>query len=508
VVAAVLGGSIAACALYILARLLIGDSSVFLEFRLSAPVDYINGTACLMLMGIWPLVAFAERDRSPVLAGLGVGLASVEASLLVLTEARAVIPAMLGSAILLLALVPGRLARFWTLAAVTAGAVLSLPWTLAAYSRRAASSPDGPSSSVVLHAGLAVLVASVAVGVLWGVVRRTALRPLAPSVRRVPRLAAICVLLATPVAILAVDHDPVRTVRTQWQHFTHLEVSQTSTAPRFTDIGGYRYDLWRVAFKEFEAHPLRGVGAGSYGLRYFQLRDNPQSVRQPHSIEFQMLAELGLPGLLALLVFIGGFGWALVRSRVADIGASVALGGTFLVWLIDTSVDWIYNMPGLTGIALLSAGGLCAVSVGGRRGAARLRAPWIAAVLTLIALGAPSLVRQYVADERSDQAAAALTASPLTALRDTQSALRLDRSDLDTYYTRAAAYARLGNYDAARATLIEAVRIEPLNYVPWALLGDLATRRGDTAQASAAYGRARALDPGDADLFKPPPAAG
>ncbi len=46
--------------------------------------------------------------------------------------------------------------------------------------------------------------------------------------------------------------------------------------------------------------------AGSYGVRYFQLRENPESVRQPHSIELQMLAELGLPGLLALLAFLGG----------------------------------------------------------------------------------------------------------------------------------------------------------------------------------------------------------
>jgi Tfp pilus assembly protein PilF len=113
-------------------------------------------------------------------------------------------------------------------------------------------------------------------------------------------------------------------------------------------------------------------------------------------------------------------------------------------------------------------------------------------------------VRQYLAVQRSDRAASVLAADPRAALAGTRSALRLDDSRPETYYTRAAAFARLGDYPDARATLLEAVRIEPLNYVPWALLGDLATRRGAAAAASAAYRRAAALDSRDAALFAAP----
>jgi hypothetical protein len=565
VFAGVIGAAIGVCALITLARLLAGDAGAFLIHRLDAPVDYINGTACLMLMGIWPLVALAERDRRPLLAGLGVGLASVEASLLVLTQSRAVIPALLGSGILMLALIPGRLARLWTLVAVGVGVGAALPWTLAVYADIAPGHPDSPSAAAVARAGVATLLAAAAAGLLWALARALAARPLPPALRRAPRVGAAGLALAVALALLVAFPHPARSVRNQWRAFTSLQIVAPTARVRFTDVGGYRYDLWRVAVDEFEQHPVRGVGAGSYALRFYQLRRDPQPVRQPHSIEFQMLAELGLPGLLALLVFVGGIGWALVRSRRRDVGLSVALGGMSVVWLLHTSVDWVYNMPGLTGMALLAAAGLGAIARGNRgpveparpapapaaptsappsraaataptpapprapgpvpplpaavaasalpaprpRGRDRRIVGWTLGVIALVALGAPSLVRQYLAQERSDRAASLLATDPRAALRETQAALRLNDSSPETLYTRAAAYARLGDYGDARDTLLEAVRIEPLNYVPWVLLGDLATRRGDTARAGAAYARARALDPGDAAEFtSTPPASG
>ena len=538
VIAVVTGAAIGLCALVTLGRLLAGDASAFLIHRLDAPVEYINGTACLMLMGIWPLVAVAERDRPPWLAGLAVALASVEASLLVLTQSRAVIPAMLGSALVLLGVIPGRVARFWTVAAVASGAAAALPWTLAVYAQHDPAHPDGPSSTVVAHAGLATLLAALAAGLLWAAARAVAARPLPGALRRAPRLGVILLLMAAPVVVLAVDHDPLGTVRHQWRAFTALRDTATTSAVRFTDAGGFRYDLWRVAVKEFDREPLRGSGAGSFGLRYFQLRSpaNPESVRQPHSLELQLLAELGLPGLLTLLICLGGVGLALARTRAREAALSVALGGTFLVWLLDTSVDWVYNMPGLTGMALLGAAGLC-VLAGGRGGAGApdsaepaamslaMAAPpaalggrasrrgsgsaardprtlaWMIAVIALVAVGGPSLVRQYLAQHRGNAAAAEVAIDPQRALADTHASLSFDTSRIETYYTRAAAFARLEDYRDSRDTLLQAVRIEPLNYVPWALLGDLATRRGAAGVAAMDYGRARALDPGDAGLF-------
>ena len=54
----------------------------------------------------------------------------------------------------------------------------------------------------------------------------------------------------------------------------------------------------------------------------------------------------------------------------------------------------------------------------------------------------------------------------------------------------------------ARATLLEATRREPHDFVTWGLLGDLAVRRGATVQARRAYGEAARLNPRDRNLAR------
>jgi Flp pilus assembly protein TadD len=55
----------------------------------------------------------------------------------------------------------------------------------------------------------------------------------------------------------------------------------------------------------------------------------------------------------------------------------------------------------------------------------------------------------------------------------------------------------MNDYPRARGALLLATRREPHNYVPPALLGDLAMRRGDYPLATVEYRRALALNPRD-----------
>jgi Flp pilus assembly protein TadD len=64
-----------------------------------------------------------------------------------------------------------------------------------------------------------------------------------------------------------------------------------------------------------------------------------------------------------------------------------------------------------------------------------------------------------------------------------------------TLYIKSAAYARLGRYRESRATLLEAAKLEPRDHLTWALLGDLAARRGRFQQARRYYRRSLALNP-------------
>ena len=88
-----------------------------------------------------------------------------------------------------------------------------------------------------------------------------------------------------------------------------------------------------------------------------------------------------------------------------------------------------------------------------------------------------------------------MSKNPVKALQKLKTAEQLDPWSMQTQYAVASAYARLNDYDAARDALVHAEQLEPENYVPPALLGDIATRAGDRATAALAYRRALKLDP-------------
>ena len=87
---------------------------------------------------------------------------------------------------------------------------------------------------------------------------------------------------------------------------------------------------------------------------------------------------------------------------------------------------------------------------------------------------------------------------PAHAVARANTALSVDGADVQASYVKAAALARLGQGDQARAALQVALDQEPDNYVTWALIGDLDVRRADFATARAEYRRAAQLDPLDA----------
>jgi O-antigen ligase len=85
-----------------------------------------------------------------------------------------------------------------------------------------------------------------------------------------------------------------------------------------------RTDLWRVALKMVEAHPITGVGAGDYPLTAVHYVNKAGLISsaylivfQPHvahDIYLEMAADLGIPGLLVFLALVFGSLAAAVRA--------------------------------------------------------------------------------------------------------------------------------------------------------------------------------------------------
>ncbi len=509
------GFAVAAFAAYLCVALLLpGSSDLFLDARLNYPLGYWNGQIGYLLIGLWPLVAVAERSPRRALAGAALSAVVVLGGLAVLTQTRAVVPATVVSALVVCVAVPGRKKRLWALALIALTVVVSASGLLDVYgqTRPGARQPD---EGTIRSSVLILLLSAAAAGALWWGLRHVFEVSLGPRAR--PRwLSAasagglVAVLVATGGLGLVVAGDPISAVDDQIEAFKRLDVraSQAATS-RFASAGGNRYDYWRIALRQFEEEPLRGLGAGNYNQTYYLERRTAEDIRQPHSIELQTLAELGLVGLMALALFVGavlaGFVRRSSRARFDPGEAMIAVGagGAFLFWLVHTSVDWLHLIPGVTGIALCAAAVLVAPWTPHRQAegvSSMLRLATIGVCGLVVLVGATLVGRATLADKYRSDSQESVDEDPGRALEQAGDSLALNDESLPAYYAKATALARMDNYDGARATLLEATRREPHNFVPWGLLGDLALRRGDLVQARSDYGRASELNPRNAGL--------
>jgi tetratricopeptide (TPR) repeat protein len=484
----------------------------FLQGRLDDPMGYINGTAGLFVMGIWPWFGLAETLKSRWFRSAAVSAAALIAGAAVLTQSRAIVVATVAAIVLVLIAAPGRTRRGVNLLIVLAAVIATAHWTLRVYSSTGSSQLLAPSAAAIRGAGLALLGSALIGFCLKALI--SALHARLPELRRerITSQLGRALLALTVVAVIAGGLAEHQRLSTQWHDFTALK-SEKSAGNRFLALGGgYRYDLWRIALDEFREAPFGGVGAGNYSDQYYQSRHQLEDVTVPHSLELQMLAELGIGGGIGLALFLVAVLAAALTSRRTTLAGSdaplkIAALGMFAAWLAATSVDWLYDIPGLACMAMLAAAVLVVpapvadaesqpappqAALGRRERRAQLM---LVVTLGLLALVAASLGRQYVAMLYSDSGKGLVSKRPVQALQTLRTAEQLDPWSLQTQYAVASAYARLDDYRAARAALLGAAQLEPENYVPPALLGDIATRAGDQATALAAYRRALRLDP-------------
>ena len=519
---------------WVVASMVRGDATIFLDGRLHEPLGYINGQSNFFLLAFWPCLALAERRRAATTAapaattrsgagaattaGLGLAAATLFAGLAVLGQSRGAVLAAAASGIVVLALLPGRLRR--VVALLVAGGCLApaLPALLDVFNESA-------TDAAMRGGAVALLLACAAAGTIWAALftleergRAAGLRP-----RRVVAVAVAALAVLTAAVAVASAGRITRVVDEQYSAFVTLDAErQAATTSRLASGAGNRYDYWRIAIDAWREHPLAGVGAGGYDKPYFARRATAEAIRQPHSLPLQVLAELGIAGALVfagILLAIAAGAWRRIRDDGrAPVG--VAAVGVVSTWFVHASVDWVHLLPGLTGVALLGAAVLlrpagtddntaraAAAQAARSAGAGPVRSRTarvlpVAAIGVVIVIAALSLSRQGLSELYVDRAEEALARDPQRALVESNRALRLDREAVAAYYVKAAALARFDEADAARSVLLDATRREPRNFVTWVLLGDVSVRSGDLPAAGSAYGRALRLNPRENGLAK------
>ena len=187
----------------------------------------------------------------------------------------------------------------------------------------------------------------------------------------------------------------------------------------------------------------------------------------------------------------------LLARRVA-----VAASGTFTAWLVHTSVDWTYLIPGVTAIALAAAVALVSGPESRRVAlAGRVRIAAMVAVAAIAIAGTVTIAPRILSLSAQASAERALAhGAPRAAVVDATNALEYDPDSVPALVVRAAGFAALHSFLSSLADLKRAVAVEPRNWATWALVGDLLTRHGDRSGARAAYAHALALDPLEPDL--------
>jgi O-antigen ligase len=462
--------------------------------RLVYPAGYVNANAAQWLMAFWPALLLARERRLPwwvrgALAGGAVLLAEVA----LLSQSRGSVYATAVMAVLVFALLPGRVRTFALALPIVAGIGAAAPAVLRVGERVGAlegashgASALHSATAAVHGAAVATLLSALAVGAVAaaGAVlesRRTLSPPAAARVHRGVATVAVALLVALLAGGWAAAGDPLARARHAWDTFKSPKgyAADSTTGSRLTSgLGSSRYDFYRVALDEFVAHPLVGIGADNFAESYLAHGRSSETPRYPHSVELRTLAQTGLVGALLAVAGLGAAllaSWRALAQRHPDaalaraVAAAAAAG--FAYWVVHGSFDWFWEFAGLGAPAFALLGLACALAPR-EEGARAARAdPHGRRRRWSIALGAIAALAAIVS----------LTAPWLSGLQ-IQSAARI------WVQAPTRAYARLD----------DAARLNPLSDEPYVVAGSIALRLGELARADHDFALALGRVPGDA----------
>jgi O-antigen ligase len=330
-----------------------GASFVFDE-RLSFPLGYWNAFGALAGIGAVLALGLAADVRAPAhVRGLCAAAGPLLAVAVHLSLSRGAWLALACGVAALLVLAPRRTSVI--LSALVVGAVAALAITrLQAQPQlldgTRAAGDDAPRLAVELLLLCALAGFAQALLSLWGwcpkLTRRAGAGALVATA-----LACGTALVLGGAAWIGQEYDAFRAP-------APLQ-AQRGTA-RLLTAGGLRGAAYGVALDGFRAQPLRGEGAGSFAGRWERSRAVELPLRDAHSLVLGTMTELGAVGLLLLAILLASVAVAARRTRRRRGGlrrsTGAAVTAAIVTWFVHAGLDWDWEMPALTGCALV----LCA----------------------------------------------------------------------------------------------------------------------------------------------------
>jgi len=319
--------------------------------RLDQPLTYWNAMGALAAMGVVLCARMAgDRLRPPAIrmaaaaAGVPLGLG------LYLTYSRGALAAV-GCGLIVLALLAPTRGQIRALALVVGGAVVAC---LVASRLDGVASVKGALAHQERQGAVMLVVLVVVMAAAAGLAAWLARRDRGDRRLALPRWAfaagwAVAIALALfPYAAAVVSERG------------EDNPSFGATASRLSSVGSNRYAYWRVAVRTFADHPLKGTGAAAFRADWLRQRPFRESVRDAHSLYFETLDELGIVGFGLLCALLAGVLLAVRRTMAHEPALVTGPAAALAVWAVHAGVDWDWEMPAVTLVALTLAGLLLA----------------------------------------------------------------------------------------------------------------------------------------------------
>jgi tetratricopeptide (TPR) repeat protein len=458
--------------------------------RLSYPLDYWNAVACWGAMAIGVGLALGSNASRGALRAAALAAVPVAALSVYLTYSRFGVAAVVIAVLAAIALSKHRWTAFVNALAAGAASALLILVTHGQEEIARATGDAGAGSVFAVGVLACGICAVVAVATLQLRIDRVRMDP------RAARVALAGLGIFALLAAIALNGP----LRDAWDEFKNEKPPvATGGTERLTTLGGTRYDAWSAAVDAFKTEPLRGIGPGNFEY-YWAKQGEPEFARDAHSLYIEEAAELGIPGLLALLAALGGVLWAALAARVQwrrrrEVAAGAAVIAAFVVFLAYAGIDWMWEMGA---VGTLAIGGAAAAGAGGLdRSRLPNLGPWMRALAVVGALlAAAAQLPSLVSTQRVRASESALANGDPDRAKDlANEAISAEDWAGTPYATRALAFEALGDLPQATRDAQEAISRDPDNWRDRLLLARIEAEGHHSAAAKAQIAEARRLAP-------------